>query len=230
LQKIWDGIVKLQCQHAQDDDCNKMSDMVKLSQGKESEHFDKGNFVYATVAMPKGPAEDDADKAMGKAFKEHGARFLAELNFGRTIEDMFDNKDMNVVKLLNGVHVKVGSSFASTLFDAAADMVPGPFLKVMKGFAKFKTRQEILYKSDADLGGAFDGIPSFARELDAFKKGFEGGPEEVTKPMANLQKHAESLKGVVLNGLPGKMEVVVEFKNFHPHKLLATLLEDGDDN
>jgi len=227
LEKMWDGIVKLQCQHAQDDDCNKMSDMVKFTQGKKSEHFDNGNLVFASVKMPKGPAESDADKDMGKAFKEHSVRFLAELNLGRTIEDMFDNKDMNVVKLLNGMHVKVASDFASSMFDAAADMQPNPVFKILKGFAKVKTRQEVLYKNDADLGDAFDGIPSFANELDAFKKGLEGGPKEVTQPMANLQKHAESLKGVVVNGLPGKMEVVVEFKNFHPTKLLGAILKDG---
>merc|ERR1712194_393962 len=113
---------------------------------------------------------------MGEAFKDHKVRFLAELNLGRTIEDMFDNKDMNLVKLFNGLHVKVASDFASSLFDAVADMEPCPYLTIMKGFAKVKTRQEILYKNDADLGGAFDEIPSFATELDAFEQQFKRGP------------------------------------------------------
>jgi len=225
LEKIWTGIIGLQCEHAEDDDCKKMGDMVTFSKSKRSKHFDKGNFVHASVKMPKGPAESDADKDMGEAFKEHAARFLVELNLGRTIEDMFDNKEMNIVKLLNGVHVKVATDFASSLFDAGADMEPNPVWKFLKGFRKFKTRQEILYKSDADLDGAFDRIPSFATELDAFQKSFAEGPPKVTRPMANLQNNADNLKGVVISGLPGTMEVVVTFTNFHPHKLLATLVD-----
>merc|ERR1712217_665342 len=103
----------------------------------------------------------------------------------------------------------------------AADM-----MKLVKGFSKFKTRQEILYKSDADLGGAFDEIPSLEAEIDAFKKDFKRGPVKITRPMRNLQKHAKGLKGVVLSGLPGKMEVVVEFTNFHPSKLAGAILSE----
>jgi len=229
LENIKKGIVDLQCQHAQDDDCDKMGDMVEFSKGGKSDHFGKGEYVFATVKLPKGPSETDADKDMGQAFKEHGVRFLAELNLGRTIEDMFDNKNLNVIKLMNGMHIKVASDFASTMFDAAADMgPPSPVFKMLKGFSKFTTRQELLYKSDAELGDAFDGVPSFANELEQFKQGFQSGPPQVTKPMGNLQKHAENLKGIVLSGLPGKMEVVVEFTNFHPHKLLNAVLKESN--
>ena len=40
---------------------------------------------------------------MAAAFKEHDPRFVAELNFSRTIEDMYDNINTNVAVLPQGL-------------------------------------------------------------------------------------------------------------------------------
>jgi len=227
LKDIKKGVVDLECQHSRDEDCKKMGEIVKIKKGQQSVSAGKGEYVFVEVQMPKGPDESQSDKDMAAAFKEHDPRFVAELNFGRTIEDMYDNINTNVAVLPQGLHVKIGTGFASTLFTAMAESMPPSAradMKVMMGLAKLKERTEILYKTPADIGDAFEDIPTLANELSSFKKGFQDGPPQLVKPMKGLQKVCAGIAGIVINGLPMGAELLVEFTNFHPSKVLNSLL------
>jgi len=227
LRAIKKGVVDLECLRSRDEDCKKMGEIVKIKKGQQSVSAGKGEYVFVEVQMPKGPSESQSDKDMAAAFKEHDPRFLAELNFGRTIEDMYDNINDNVAVMPKGLSVKVSTAFATTLFTAMADSMPRSdrvAMKMMKGIAKLKSRSEILYKTPADLGNAFEDIPTFANELSSFKKGFQDGPKEVVKPMKGLQDVSAGIADIVVTGLPAGAELLVEFTNFHPSKVLNSLL------
>lgn len=232
FKAIKQGIVDLQCEHSQDNDCKKMTSrhFGKISLGKQSVHFGKGEFVFIEVMMPKGPTETKGEKEMTDAFAEHDPRFTAELNFGRTIEDMYDNLNSNVLELPNGVSAKIGAGFASTIFAALREFgfVGGTHVdevvKMLTGLAQLKERFEIQYKNSADLADSFGDIPTFDKEIESFKKEFASGPRSITKPMKGLQQVCDGVAGVVLTGLPMGSEVVVEFTNFHPSKVLNSLL------
>merc|ERR1712217_665543 len=101
-------------------------------------------------------------------------------------------------------------------------------MKLLTGLAMLKTRSEILYKTKEDLGGAFGDLPTLEQGLSKLKKHFAQAPPEVAEPMKDLYKHCNGVAGIEVDGLPGGWEIVVAFENFHPSKVLASLLKEAE--
>lgn len=239
FEAILKGLVDIECKHSEDADCKKMSDIVKIAKGEDSPHFGKGNFVFVEIQMPNGQQGQDAEEEFTATFKEHDVKFLAEVSFGRTIEDMYHNINTNIAELPKGLHVKVSAAFASTLFAALVDLSMGPakqdmgfakkieaYMKIMMGFAKLKTRNEILYKTAKDLGDSFGVLPTLAEEIPKLKQSFQSMPHTITKPMTDLHELCSGVAGIEVEGLPGGWELLAKFENFHPSKVLSSILTE----
>merc|ERR1712137_1451839 len=131
-----------------------------------------------------------------------------------------------------GVKLKVGMAFAGSMFVAIGWEAKTSFdravLKFLTGVVKITSRKELLYKRAEDLGAAFDGLPSFTGVLHDIKQSLMQAPRKVTKHIKNLDKLSAGVAGVVVSGLPQQHEVVMEFKNFHPTKILSSILAELD--
>lgn len=216
LKKVWKGILKT----GPKDDADDMKKLVDITGGKD-------NKVYWNMKFPKGPQESDADKDLKAAFKEHKPTFSASVQFGRTIEQMYNNLNSNVLVLPKGISAKIGASFASTAFEAAGDLVPPDarkIFKILSGFTKFSASEKVLYKSEADLGDSFSDIPSFDREIHSMAQEVANGPKAVTKHLKDLGDVTKGITQIKIVGLPMGWQVVANFDNFHPHKVLSSMV------
>merc|ERR1712113_299232 len=97
--------------------------------------------------------------------------------------------------------------------------------RMLMGLSKATHDMQILYRSEEDLGGAFDHIPSL-NDLDrALASFWEGAPCSVTEPLMGLEEFIDGVRSVEVMGLPGGFEIVAKFTNFHILPMLVPILQ-----
>merc|ERR1712008_361855 len=96
-------------------------------------------------------------------------KFTASLSVGRTIADMYANKDDNILKVPNGVKGHVDAAFAHTIFKASEKAVgmkpkgPDP-LKAMGAMSSVTIKQEYRYRAlDEAFEEAFGWLPTLGQ-------------------------------------------------------------------
>lgn len=187
------------------------------------------NGVLLIIKFPKGPAENADQKELMADFKEHHPTFHAELSFGRTIQQMFHNSNVNMVLLPHGVHAKVGAGIASTVFDMIGDSGVSrevlPMLSMMKGFSEFSSHEKMIYKHDAT---EFDKLPTLAKEVDDLKQAVKQGPPKLVQHLKGLDKLMTGISSITATGLPLGWEVDVKLTHFHPAPVLASMVPPED--
>lgn len=230
LQKVVDGLVKLECKGGSKSCKDKFSALATVTKTDYSVHHGgKGDFVVLQLKEEHGPAQEDEQDDLAAAIKAHDPRLLAEVNFGRTLTEMLDNKNDNIAVIAQGIHLKIGTAFASTAFDVLGEMVPGmgPYSKILKGLSSVSSREDIIYKNDKDLGDSFGKIPSLSEsgEFQDLKNTVKHAPKDITEPLAELVKSSAGLAGITVSGLPSKYELVVSLKGVRVGKLVKYLLD-----
>lgn len=223
VQEIKKTVIGMQSQMGGEEEAAMMNRMISVSDNAAADE------VSITINMPPGMAqvEDELKDGLGQI----KPKFTASLCFGRTIEEMYDNKAENLVELPNGVEAKLGSEFSSLLFQALSDSLPRyqheerMMLGMMKGIAKFKTRQEILYHEPSELGDAFRAVPSLKHELEMMQMEIQHGPPAITKHFRGFHELCDGVGGIQVTGLPAKYELDVTFTNFHPSAVLASMAQ-----
>merc|ERR1711920_390698 len=78
--------------------------------------------VVITVTPPE-PEEAEKDMEEAMQVKPHSH---AELQFGRTIDEMFEHIDENLATLPHGIKGQMTAAFAHTVFQAAEAEMGGP--------------------------------------------------------------------------------------------------------
>merc|ERR1712241_1516443 len=180
------------------------------------------------TATPPEPEEAATDMEEAMQVKPH---FHAELQFGRTIDEMFEHIDENLATLPRGIKGKLTAAFAHTLFKAAEAEMGGPgdggpsALMLMGGMANVDTTQELRYRSGTD---AFDQLPTLEVAALYAAMMLKSLPEEITEPMHGLADLADGVKSMELSGLPNNFEVVLTFTNVHVTPLMKKLIGDID--
>merc|ERR1711992_82157 len=109
-------------------------------------HVDDEDEVVITVTPPE-PEEAATDMEEAMKVKPH---FHAELQFGRTIDEMFEHIDENLATLPHGIKGQLTAAVAHTLFKAMAEMEgpsdgPSP-LMMMSAMSKVETTQDFRYR------------------------------------------------------------------------------------
>lgn len=173
---------------------------------------------------------EQSDETMEDSFSAMKPKLTASFCFGRTIEEMYAKKTTdNMVVIPNGVEAKIGAKFSSLLFQALAQAAPqdgsigAPEIGILKGIAKIKTRQEILYQEPKELQDAFGPIPTLANQLKMVQQQVKQAPTELTKHLPGLHELCDGVKRFQVTGLPMKYELDVTFTNFHPSAVLASM-------
>lgn len=215
FQKVIDGIA--------DENGADVTDVVSVMQ------VDDEDEVVITVTPPE---PEEAEKEMEEAMQVK-PEFHAELHFGRTIDEMFDNIDENIATLPRGIKGEVSAAVAHTLFNALAEMegsdpadpqLPAG-LMMMSGMSKFETTQEFRYRAGTD---AFDNLPTLEDAAMMAGSDLSSGPESIIKPLHGLADLADGVKSIEITGLPNNFEVVMTFTNVHVTPLLKKLIGDID--
>uniref|UniRef100_A0A7S0AQ92 Uncharacterized protein n=1 Tax=Pyrodinium bahamense TaxID=73915 RepID=A0A7S0AQ92_9DINO len=227
LEDIWAGFLKLQADMNPDVPVDELKKLATIKAGE-------GDEAIFQIELPQGRDERQEDADLKAALQAQKPRLSAEVNVGRTIEEMYKEIDSNIGTLPHGISLKLDTAFASTIFDVVADLLSFPMddpyrlgLKIMKGISMVKERVTILYKSEADLGDAFEDIPSLKSQMQQIAMQFQHGPPAVTGPMKGLDKLAKEIKSVVVEGLPFGWEVVATFRNFHPSPVISSMISGG---
>ena len=119
FQKVIDGIVQYLEMMQGAGAGGMVTHMVSVAQVGDEDN------VQIIVTPPPPPGEKDAEEEL-KGALEAKPKFHAELNFGRTIQEMVKNIDDNLAILPHGIKGRVTAAFAHTLFKAVEDEVGGP--------------------------------------------------------------------------------------------------------
>merc|ERR1712032_846628 len=231
LQNTFKDIHKESCKRCCVDWCKS----VKISTGTTSGQFGKGNFVFVEFPMPPGSAPQ-VEKDVEAAFKNHQPEIVAEIDFGRKIEEMWANKKTNIAGLPLGIQAKSTASFASSLWMAYGDAMQGAvdtgmpvasqapgMIELMPALAELKSRNDILYKPNG--GGLFAHFPTLEAGVQAAKQFLDHQvPPKIMPHLKKISKFSDGIAGFETVGLPSGVEFVVAFENFHPSHLLSKIL------
>jgi hypothetical protein len=222
LKDIWAGVVKVEADQNGDKSAEKLNKLATISAGE-------GDEAIFQIDFPQGKDEKQEDADLKAALRNYKPQFSAEVNFGRTLKEMYDNMKSSIVVLPHGISAQVDAAFASAAFDIGKDAMPDGAtrmgMKAMMGIAKMSTNMTILYKSVADLGDAFDAFPSFEHEVAALARQVSQGPKAVIGPLQGLPDVADGVKSVVVECSPLGWEIVATFNNFHPSPLIASMIK-----
>jgi len=226
---------KMMCRGPDAKECVDWFKSVKLSTGTTSGQFGKGNFVFVEIPMPPGSAPP-VEKDVEAAFKNHQPEIVAEIDFGRKIEEMWANKKTNIAELPLGIQAKSTASFASSLWMAYGDAMQGAvdtgmpvasqapgMIELMPALAELKSRNDILYKPNG--GGLFAHFPTLEAGVQAAKQFLDHQvPPKIMPHLKKISKFSDGIAGFETVGLPSGVEFVVAFENFHPSHLLSKIL------
>jgi len=232
LKKMWKVAVQMERDHGGGKDGDggsgdEMRDAVTIT---PNDADDTVSFVMKMPASMNG-----ADEDLGDAFSDMSPKLTGSLCFGRTIEDMYARKETsNVIELPQGMEVTIGAQFASMVFQAMGEFAPANSqwsfiangMGMMKGVAKYKARQEILFQSSDELTDAFGDIPTLEHEIKDMQRMVKDGPPKLIKNLPDLADVCEGLSRVRVTGLPMKYELDVAFTGFHPSKVLASMAQE----
>jgi len=218
FQKVIDGTKDYM--DASDDTVGDITDVVSVMQ------VDDEDEVVITVTPPE-PEEAAKDMEEAMQVKPH---FHAELQFGRTIDEMFEHIDENLATLPHGIKGQLTAAVAHTLFKALAEMEGpgdgGPSALMMMGaMSKVETTHEFRYRSGTD---AFDQLPTLEMAAMGAAWTLASGPESIIHPMHGLADLADGVKSMKISGLPNNFEVVMTFTNVHVTPLIKKLIGDID--
>jgi len=221
LKNIVDAIIVSMNGTASPGMVEELKERLEVSPGKVTDTVD---------IMLKLPKEDEEMKGvdlLGDGLKQAKPTFTAEFATGRTIAEIFENSDDNVLTLAGGLKASIDTEFASLIWEAGRDFAPdyGEF-DILKGFARFGTTFSFLYKSPEETKEAFAGVPSLEHEIDNIKKEFAGEmPKGVQGPMKGLDEVADGLVEVKLTGLPENYQIIATLNNCHIAPLIKAMIE-----
>jgi len=245
FQKVIDGVVQYLEAMQGEGAGGMVTSMVSVAQVGDEDS------VVINVTPPPPPGLEDAAEEMDGAL-EVKPHFHAELNFGRTIQSMFENIDDNLAILPHGIKGHVTASFAHTLFKAVEDEMGGPPMgmggppsprglqgggrgppipdpmMLMGAMSNVNTVQEFRYRSGGKALEAFDQLPSLGAGVKYFASEFAKGPETILAPMHGLADLADGVKSMTVSGLPNNFEIVMSFTNVHVTPLLKEIIGDID--
>jgi len=245
FQKVIDGVVQYLEAMQGEGAGGMVTSMVSVAQVGDEDS------VVINVTPPPPPGLEDAAEEMDGAL-EVKPHFHAELNFGRTIHEMFENIDDNLAILPHGIKGHVTASFAHTLFKAVEDEMGGPPMgmggppsprglqgggrgppipdpmMLMGAMSNVNTVQEFRYRSGGKALEAFDQLPSLGAGVKYFASEFAKGPETILAPMHGLADLADGVKSMTVSGLPNNFEIVMSFTNVHVTPLIKEMIGDID--
>jgi len=189
------------------------------------------------VSMPFGPpgSAGEAKKAEGEfeeGLKTDGNELSVELDVGTTLEKLHEDQEVNIIKALNGVHLKISWAMAKGLVEGMVDMEeealgqeepedlkPGNLLQKI---AVVNTNTEIEYDADANFEGD---VPTVAMLATILARKIDRMPDHIKE---NLVKVPDSCAGISKIFIPGGMapfEIEATFQNFKPINLVALIIK-----
>jgi len=220
-------------------DCVEWCKSIKVTTGKKSEQFGSGNFVFVEIPFPPSVEQDQGQEDLQKAFKEQTPVVVGEIDFGRTIDEMWEKKETNLAELPDGIQTKDSVTFASTLWQAAEEMSdtdmpqlqtppgaprPQSILEEMPGLKELKSRNDFAYLPGG--AGLFRSLPTMKNGVQMLKMQVNGMPPFLSTPLKDLPKSCDGMAGAETVGLPSGLEAVLKFENFHPSILFPHIFED----
>merc|ERR1712176_951992 len=152
------------------------------------------------------------------AFKAHKPEFATTFEVGNDFNTMLENKDKNLVAILNGVNITMSTLVASTAFDMMK-----PLMVAMKAISSFRSENTIRYRPDLKESTE---IPSLGQEMSQMAHKFtQQTPPVIRRKIKKVAKHCKGLKKMEVRGLPYNWEIDVQMSKVRPFRLMRKFLE-----
>jgi len=218
LQDVWSGVLTVQAAMAPPEEAEMMKKMVFF-------HAGDGDEAVVTVMLPNPPGAGHEEDGMKEALKAHKPRFTANVNFGHTIGEMYDDHDGTILAQFNGIQAKLSTAFANTLIPMLCP--GGPGCQVLGGITDVDSQQKLLYTSKDIFNTRM--FPSFQGEVAVLGLMLRHNiPPAVAEPLKGIGGLSQGIKSIVVEGLPYDWQVKATFEHFHPSLVLSSMLNGND--
>lgn len=177
-----------------------------------------GDTVTVVIKAPEKDLQKEDDELKAALHKEPKPQFNGSLIFARDLGDMMELKAENVVTAIRGFKMKMDSVLAGSLVVAASDM-PGLSRqqKVMVELVRSSKVHNEIYYDDGVIENDMQPPP-----LKDVLSGLcnNGPPPKLVEDFKNMDDELAGCTQVAMEGLPYQWELVIDFKDFHPGRLM----------
>jgi len=229
LQNIWNASVP--------EEARKQPDAPKIS----TTVTDDVVVLDITLPDPSGDQEEKAETALGAAMdRDKSPKWETTLTLGRTLDQMSESADDNILSALGGVKISQSVGIATQMIIGGLEMAeaeaPPPntgmiqmAIPILGSLAKITSDTKIFYKT-----GAHDNLrlPTLAQMfgpmISALNSPHNPNSAQLKKGLKGLQDSADGVDKVVMADIPSvPLDFEITFKNFKPLKLLGTFLDEA---
>lgn len=230
LQNIWEASVPEQVRKGHD--APKISTTVT------------GDVVVLDIKLnlePKDDQEEKAETALGAAMdSDKFPKCETTLTLGRTLDQMSESADDNILSALGGVKISQSVGIATQMIIGGLEMVAAEAppqntgmiqmaMPILGSLAKITSDTKIFYKT-----GAHDNLrlPTLAQMfgpmISKLNSPHNPNSAQLKKGLKGLQDSADGVDKVVMTDIPSvPLDFEMTFKNFKPLKLLGTFLDEA---
>jgi len=197
----------------------KGEDMADLVRQHVSVNKSEGH-VAIKVLDPTPLDVDDMEKDF-----ESAPDFNLNLSFGSGLKELMENKEAHFPVALKSLGVDGSLAMSEAILKDSEEHLPphmGAQLDLTRLIMAESLSLELLYRPDGD----FSKLPTVGDLTALMANTLSEFPREFLDKLAGLDQFIDGVTSVKVGGLPGKLQLEVEFNNFH----IAPMLREVIDN
>jgi len=189
-----------------------------------------GDSVTIELTPPKSDMQtvQSENNELDDSFKANKPEFHAKLAFGRSVPQMLTLLDKSAVLAPRGIEIQADVVMGSAVFDIAEDAAGGSpvsspmkqYIDMMKVWKLMKTRDEMYYTSEDELGKFLDNLGA-PKLKDLMKMACGMLPPSAVSNFKDIGNVLAGVQKFVIQALPEGWEMAASFDNFNPAPALA---------
>jgi len=193
--------------------------------------FESTDDTAKTVFIP--PVDDDEEFANDMEEGMDKVNFESSLKLGRTLDELYDDKEEHLPMSLHGIRISAQAAFADAMCGAmeqVSNELGEPMDKrdceMLRAVTRFNVSYDMRYQKPADMSEEVkQAFPTLNQLMGMVAGPLSQLPKDVKDAMKELDGLTKGIKSIAIRGLPHKFEVVFDCKNFKVSSVVKKLIE-----